>query len=111
VHWVPVTELNSVEIECEKEKAVCTERIAMLWGVGEGYATNPNSLWLFTSEFQVVRWDAGRIDALYDARAADVWLHLSIPDRTAERRHQEKRSSDGSQGNPDVRYRWVLKGR
>ena len=105
---IPV--VNTVEIECEKATAVCTEHVAMLWGEGEGYATSPTSLWLFQGEYRIVRWGDGRIDALDDALVADVWLHLSLSERSAERRHQEKRSSDGKQGNPEVRYRWVLKG-
>ena len=107
-----LTQINSVQIVCDKAKGTCTEIIALLYTARDEWAKSilsDNFLTALTQEYQVLDWSESAIVAIAPPppRAADIELRISIEHKTAERIFQETEAR-GAQGALAQPTRWVL---
>jgi len=106
---IEVPEVNSFRIECFRQVHVCREYVAKLIRPAHDPGVVENThLFLMLQEFQIELWDRGRIVAKTEPRAADIFLRVSLTDRTVEResRETEARGALGARTDSD---KWILK--
>src|SRR5437867_3831501 len=82
---------NSVQVICSRDTQKCTESLALLYTPGDpAMPSNGGShLAVLTQEYAVVEWTDKTITARGDPRAADLEIHVSLLDHSAERLARE----------------------
>jgi hypothetical protein len=108
---ITVPTVNSVRVECDKPRRVCTEYVAKLIQKRDdplGNLVSKPYLFLSREEFRVLEWSRTIIAARAEPRAADIDLRISLIDLSAERTSRET-SARGTMGaKPSDVEQWVL---
>lgn len=107
---IEVPRVNSVALECWKERGLCMEYLAKLIQPADdvsGSVDRP-TLFSFGNEYRIVEWSASTITARYTPRAADVEIRISLVDETVERSSQETAACSAEGGEPSNVAHWVL---
>lgn len=105
----PFSPQNAVEVECSKERRVCTESLAVISGEMGRWPNLGDNVYLHVANFQyqIVEWSDSSILATSATRAADLRIQISLRDSAAERTQIET-SARGAQGADPRPYVWTL---
>lgn len=107
---VEVPYVNSVRIECDRTAKICNEYVAKFIQKTDdplGAVERPY-LFLMKEQFRVIEWTGTTIATRAEPRAADIDLHISLTNRTAERSSRETVARGAQGANPQNVTRWVL---
>jgi hypothetical protein len=102
--------VNSVRIECEKSRRVCTEHVAKFLQPSDdlqGRVGQPH-LFLMKETFRVLEWSPTRIIARAEPRAADIDLRISVADQSVERTSRETAARGATGADPSNIQQWRL---
>jgi hypothetical protein len=108
---IEVPQVNSVRIECYRAARICNEYAAKFIQKSDdplGAVDRPR-LYMMKEQFRVIEWTGTTITARAEPRAADIYLRISLIDRTAERSSRETATRGAQGANPQNVTQWVLR--
>jgi hypothetical protein len=104
-----VPKFNAVRVECERERATCTEFLARMITKDDDSVSGGPYLFANVIRYKVLEWSDSHILARAEPRAADVELRIAILDESAERTSRETSARGASGANPSNVDQWVLR--
>jgi hypothetical protein len=111
---IEIPAANSFRVECIRSSGLCREYVAVLITPEEGapYHMEGSQLFMNVQTFKIQQWDAKTLVAKAEPRAADIFLRVSLADRTAERTSQETNARGATGASPGVdAWRFEMKAR
>ncbi len=104
---IDIPAANSFRIECLRNVGMCREYIAKLITPEETKASGilgreGTYLYLDVWTFKIQSWDDKHIVAKAEPRAADMYLRISLADRSVERTSQETNARGATGATKDI---------
>lgn len=99
-----IPKINSTKILCNRQLMVCTEWSAHL----ESNVLVYPYLYPDETEYRIIEWSETKIKAESEARAVDVELVISIPEKSAEKTMRETTARGAIGAEPEKVQHWIL---